>query len=353
MNTKQDRVHFATKELQGLKRPGRDIRLQRLAAAKAELDKAEWTLSALKRRTVCVAEFMQETRRYRSQKGKAERCTILLRWILEQVPLIELELNPPKTSMHKLDGEPARDIRHNHSESPPQVDRYDPSFLSSSRPMWIPAAVDVAYSYLPRDKKSAASSNSGSTSTTPTFHLFQRLPNEIRFRIWEKCLPPRPTVHFFDLINRPLAQHHQHLWSNKEFRLRASRDHESGYLHVLPLMGTCREARAVVASYYRRPSPGCFAPASATALSETDGSNTSTHSQRNLAPLDWIPQDDLVVLCLPPRQDSRFPATHDITLLRNVSLAFPKEFLRHETVVALVDGHVVVTGLTRDQVVTD
>ena len=195
-------------------------------------------------------------------------------------------LNLAKTSMHKLDGEPARDIRHNHSESPSQVDRYDPAFLPSSRPMWIPAAVDVAYSYLPRDKKSAASSNSGSTSTTPTFHLFQRLPNKIRFRVWENCLPPRPTVHFFDLINHPLARHHQHLWSNKEFRLRASRDHESGYLHVLPLMGTCREARAVVASYYRRPSPACFAFASATAPSETDGSNTSTHSQRNLAPLD-------------------------------------------------------------------
>src|SRR6266536_434404 len=349
MNTKQDRVHFATKELQGLKRPGRDIRLQRLAAAKAELDKAEWTLSALKRRTVCVAEFMQETRRYRSQKGKAERCTILLQWILEQVPLIELELNPPKTSLHNFDAEPAGDMRYKHSESPSQVGRYEPAFLLPSlRPMWKRAAVDDVYSCLPRDKKSAASSNSDRTSTTPTFYPFQRLPNEIRFRIWENCLPPRPTVRFFDLINPPLTRHHQHLWSNKEFWLRASRDHESGYLRVLPLMGTCREARAVVASYYRRPSSGCFAPASATALSETDGSNTSTHSQRNLAPLDWIPQDDLVVLCLPPRQDSRMPATHDITLPGNVSLAFPKEFLRHETVVALVDDHVVVTGLTRD-----
>ena len=39
--------------------------------------------------------------------------------------------------------------------------------------------------------------------------------------------------------------------------------------------------------------------------------------------------------------------------LRNISLAFRKGFLRHETVAALVDGLVVVTGLTRDRTVTD
>jgi hypothetical protein len=39
--------------------------------------------------------------------------------------------------------------------------------------------------------------------------------------------------------------------------------------------------------------------------------------------------------------------------LWNVFLAFWKGFLRHETVAALVDGHVVVTGLTRDRIVTD
>jgi hypothetical protein len=39
--------------------------------------------------------------------------------------------------------------------------------------------------------------------------------------------------------------------------------------------------------------------------------------------------------------------------LWNVFLAFWKGFLSHETVAALVDGHVVVTGLTRDRIVTD
>ena len=330
LRTKRDRFHFATCELRGLTlRSREDVRHLRLAAAKAKRDEAELTLSALKRRTDCVAKFMRATGRYQKQKGKAERCTILLRWILEQIPLIELKMNPLITSMDNFDTDPAGYIRRNSLESPLQAGRYDPaSLLSSSWPMWIPEAIDDVYSHLPLDKKSATSPNSDRTSTALTFHPFQCLPNEIRFRIWEDCLPPRPTVHFFDLINRPLARHHQHLWSNKEFRLRASRDHESGYLHVLPLMGTCKEARAVVASYYRRPSPRCFA-ADGVSRSQTSGSNTGTHSQRDLAPLDWIPVDDLVVLCLPPRPDSRFPAMHDITLAGrpNVGFAVPSELL--------------------------
>ena len=93
-------------------------------------------------------------------------------------------------------------------------------------------------------------------------------------------------------------------------------------------MGTCKEACAVVTSYYRRSSPGCPA-ADGTSRSQTNGSNTSTHFQLNLAPLDWIPVDDLVVLCLPSRPESRFPTTHDITLAGRpyIGLAVPLELL--------------------------
>ena len=56
---------------------------------------------------------------------------------------------------------------------------------------------------------------------------------------------------------------------------------------------------------------------------------TNTHFQRNGAFLDWIPLDNLVVLVLPPRPDSRFPATHDITLAGrpHVGFAVPFELL--------------------------
>lgn len=39
--------------------------------------------------------------------------------------------------------------------------------------------------------------------------------------------------------------------------------------------------------------------------------------------------------------------------LGNVFLAFRKGLVRHEAVAALVNGHVVVTGLTCDRVITD
>src|SRR5437773_11365787 len=80
----------------------------------------------------------------------------------------------------------------------------------------------------------------------PNFHPFERLPTEIRFRIWEDCLPPYPTVHFFDVII-----HHQRRQSNIEFHVRATKEHDSGYLPVLALLASCREARAVVTAYYR------------------------------------------------------------------------------------------------------
>lgn len=93
-------------------------------------------------------------------------------------------------------------------------------------------------------------------------------------------------------------------------------------------MGTCKEARTVVTSYYSRLSPG-RRTADGKSHSQTSDSNTSTDSQPNLAPFDWIPPDDLVVLCLPPRQSNRFPASHDITLAgrSRVGFAVPYELL--------------------------
>jgi hypothetical protein len=75
---------------------------------------------------------------------------------------------------------------------------------------------------------------------------------------------------------------------------------------------------------------------SAMSPSQTGSSHTSTHSQRNLAPLDWIPPDDLVILCLPPRLDSRFPATHSITLAGRPHVGFSVPFGLLECVDILV-----------------
>jgi len=65
---------------------------QRLAAAKSKLDAAIKSLESIERRNSLVSEFHKKTKNYQIAKGDAERRSILLRWMLQQVPLIELEL---------------------------------------------------------------------------------------------------------------------------------------------------------------------------------------------------------------------------------------------------------------------
>jgi hypothetical protein len=71
---------------------------QRLAAAKSKLDAAVKLLESIKGRNDLVSEFHEKTKSYQIAKGNAERCSILLRWILQQLPLIELELNQAKVA---------------------------------------------------------------------------------------------------------------------------------------------------------------------------------------------------------------------------------------------------------------
>ncbi|KAH9214444.1 hypothetical protein DL95DRAFT_389417 [Leptodontidium sp. 2 PMI_412] len=71
-----------------------------LEAARAQscLDGAVKSLESIKRRNNLVSEFRKKTKNYRISKENAERRSILLRWILEQVPLIELELGPAESA---------------------------------------------------------------------------------------------------------------------------------------------------------------------------------------------------------------------------------------------------------------
>ncbi|PHH93268.1 hypothetical protein CDD83_8779 [Cordyceps sp. RAO-2017] len=62
------------------------------------LEKATASLKSIKRRVELIIQFVQETWDYQGAKKDAERHSILLRWIVEQVPLIEAELNEPKGS---------------------------------------------------------------------------------------------------------------------------------------------------------------------------------------------------------------------------------------------------------------
>jgi hypothetical protein len=69
---------------------------QKLSAAKSKLAAATKSFEWISRRYNLIVDFHHETKPYRIAKDDAEDQSILLRWILQQVPLIELELNPAK-----------------------------------------------------------------------------------------------------------------------------------------------------------------------------------------------------------------------------------------------------------------
>ncbi|KAF8857851.1 hypothetical protein BDZ45DRAFT_422902 [Acephala macrosclerotiorum] len=89
---------------------------QRLAAAQSKLDAAVKSLESIKRRNDLVYEFFKKIKKRKIAIGKlkksylvakrdAQRRSILLRWILQQIPLIELELNQFKVAENDSRGE--------------------------------------------------------------------------------------------------------------------------------------------------------------------------------------------------------------------------------------------------------
>ena len=66
----------------------------RLVEAESKLGTAEKKYNYIKRRNDLITNFIQRTRHFSLAKRDVERHSILLRWVLQQVPLIELELNP-------------------------------------------------------------------------------------------------------------------------------------------------------------------------------------------------------------------------------------------------------------------
>ena len=73
-------------------------RAQMMLAAKSKLDAAKESLQSIRKRNDLVTEFTRATGKYRTAKKDAERRRPRLRWILEQVPLIEAELNEPSAA---------------------------------------------------------------------------------------------------------------------------------------------------------------------------------------------------------------------------------------------------------------
>ena len=68
------------------------VRLQMIADAHYRFDAVQESLRATERRNDLVTDFICGQFDYRAAKRNVERHSILLRWIREQVPLIEAEL---------------------------------------------------------------------------------------------------------------------------------------------------------------------------------------------------------------------------------------------------------------------
>ncbi|KAK0840607.1 hypothetical protein LTS02_017128 [Friedmanniomyces endolithicus] len=69
----------------------RDADERRLSAAQAARDKAEADYQSLMRRCDAITNFCQQTKGCRNANDDAERHLLLLRWIKQQIPLIECE----------------------------------------------------------------------------------------------------------------------------------------------------------------------------------------------------------------------------------------------------------------------
>lgn len=76
---------------------------QRLLAEQATLNAARESHESIKARNDAITDFLYPIREWRCQKDKAHRYSALLRWIVRQIPTIELELNSPDNAENDPD----------------------------------------------------------------------------------------------------------------------------------------------------------------------------------------------------------------------------------------------------------
>lgn len=259
------------------KAPPNETQLQRLAPKARRRLEIAWRkcteikkkLELMEHRDKQIAEFRGKTHAYRLAKDKLERHDALLRWALDQVPRI------------------AEDM-----------DRDRPSILPSIETDEI------------RGKKRTP-------TVRCTFRDFPRLPAELRHIVWTNCLPPRPTAHFFEVLNHPRKRHMAQHWSSSEFRVCATTEHDSGYRVIYSLLAVCQESRIIIANHYKR-------------LQQSPDPLAWQFPFPVFQDCNWIPPDDLIILCFPPKQ-APLPEKHAVTFssgpARKVGIYFPKEML--------------------------
>ena len=102
----------------------RPERLRMLTEAQSRLDAAQASLKSIKRRGDLITDFICGTWDYKTAEKDAEHHSILVQWILEQLPLVEAELKASKTAEGGSDAERGTKRRlTRHQDDEPSSDR--------------------------------------------------------------------------------------------------------------------------------------------------------------------------------------------------------------------------------------
>lgn len=245
-----------------------------------QLVEAKERLRSVNKRAYVLSDFARKTHAYRFALDRSERHELLLQWVLDQIPLIEEE-------MRRQDQQGTASGLHGH-------------FQDLGEPV------------------------------KPAFPRFQQLPPEIRQRIWTELIPRAPSVHFFEVLNHQRRRHLAPSWSSHEFRVRATTTRDSAYQPVYTLLATCRESRRLVQVHYAHRWHG-----GSTSSPMADGDDIE-HCDRipDFRTFDWIPPQDLMVLCFPPIQVAQLPPGNAFTLspgpeqpARRIGVCVPTEIM--------------------------
>lgn len=254
------------------------------SARMAVLDKE---IADYDKRCDAVAAFQHSTHRYRIMKKDVDRLRLLLNWTSEQMAILVKE-KAVELGIGVVNARPgsSTQLKMNIATAPGPA-------LSSDHWTQLEAT---------------------SISITPRCH-FMRLSAEIRQVIWEFCLPQGPTTHFFEVLEPPRKSHMLHNWS-PAFRTCASKRFPSGYLAMYTLLAACRDSREFAMDFYRRRQQRFFEQTNGLSWGEAERSPwQQVFGNVMFETFHWIPGDDLVVLCFPPRQVSRLPEQHAITFV--------------------------------------
>ncbi|MCJ1260127.1 hypothetical protein MMC24_007967 [Lignoscripta atroalba] len=148
-------------------------RKQKVFSARSELAIALKALDTIDRRASMVNDFSRQTASYRRSKYYADRLSILLRWMLQQVSLIELELNPAKVTENDPtggDGRHRRRLKRNRAD-----DLNEESVSKRQR--------QDRESHTVPDSKTRASSAQGRFSIKPPRHTRSSVANSDTLRL--------------------------------------------------------------------------------------------------------------------------------------------------------------------------